>query len=87
MRHFRCSFKFKNLCNYSCTKDLKYTALLINEDLYINQHKTRIYEIATKTHTNVISKRFGFENFCCDFAKLEDKYKSYIPEFGIGSNS
>lgn len=67
--------------------DFKYTALLINEDLYINQHKTRIYEIATKTHTNVISKRFGFENFCCDFAKLEDKYKSYIPEFGIGSNS
>lgn len=57
--------------------DLKYTALLIKEDLYINQHKARIHEIATKTYTNTIAKRFGFENFCCDFVKLEERYKTY----------
>ena len=44
--------------------DFNYTALLINE-------------IATKTYTNTITKRFGFENFCCDFAKLEEKYREY----------
>ncbi|EFX92502.1 hypothetical protein HMPREF0027_0451 [Actinobacillus ureae ATCC 25976] len=60
--------------------DFKYTALLINEDLYINQHKDRIHEIATKTYTNTVTKRFGFENFCRDFAKLEDRSKSYIME-------
>lgn len=59
--------------------DFKYTALLINEDLYINQHKDRIHEIAAKTYTNAIVKRFGFEKFCCDFAKLEEWYKSYTP--------
>ena len=42
--------------------DFNYTALLIKEDLYINQHKERIHEIATKTYTNTITKRFGFEN-------------------------
>ncbi|MFC0308515.1 type III toxin-antitoxin system ToxN/AbiQ family toxin [Gallibacterium trehalosifermentans] len=57
--------------------DFKYTALLINEDLYINQHKDRIHEIATKTYTNVITKRFGFEKFCCDFTKLEKIYLDY----------
>lgn len=57
--------------------DFQYTALLIKEDLYINQHKARIHEIATKTYTNTIAKRFGFENFCCDFAKLEEKYMEY----------
>ncbi|WP_410678859.1 type III toxin-antitoxin system ToxN/AbiQ family toxin [Avibacterium paragallinarum] len=57
--------------------DLKYTALLIKEDLYINQHKARIYEIATKTYTNAITKRFGFEKFCCDFAELEKKHRDY----------
>lgn len=60
--------------------DFKYTALLINEDLYINQHKDRIHEIATKTYTNTVTKRFGFENFCRDFAKLEERSKSYIME-------
>lgn len=60
--------------------DFKYTALLINEDLYINQHKARILEIAAKTYTNVITQRFGFEKFCCDFKKLEEKYKSCIIE-------
>lgn len=57
--------------------DVKYTALLINEDLYINQHKARIYEIASKTYTNATTKRFGFENFCCDFTKLEERSKVY----------
>lgn len=57
--------------------DFKYTALLINEDLYINQHKERIHEIATKTYQNVVTKRFGFENFCCDFALLEYRCKTY----------
>ncbi|BFU61228.1 type III toxin-antitoxin system ToxN/AbiQ family toxin [Avibacterium paragallinarum] len=57
--------------------DFNYTALLIKEDLYINQNKERIHEIATKTYTNTITKRFGFENFCCDFAKLEEIYREY----------
>ncbi|MFZ7203385.1 type III toxin-antitoxin system ToxN/AbiQ family toxin [Avibacterium avium] len=57
--------------------DLKYTALLIKEDLYINQHKARIHQIATKTYTNTITRRFGFEKFCCNFTKLEERYKSY----------
>lgn len=60
--------------------DFKYTALLIKEDLYINQHKARIHEIAFKTYTNTITKRFGFEKFCCDFAKLEEKYLLYTTE-------
>nr|WP_314117040.1 type III toxin-antitoxin system ToxN/AbiQ family toxin [uncultured Aggregatibacter sp.] len=60
--------------------DFKYTALLINEDLYINQHRARIFDIATKTYTNVITKRFGFEKFCCDFAKLEAKYRLYLSQ-------
>lgn len=58
--------------------DFKYTALLINEDLYINQHKERVHEIATKTYTNTITKRFGFDKFCCDFTKLEERCKSYV---------
>lgn len=57
--------------------DFNYTALLIKEDLYINQNKERIHEIATKTYTNTITKRFGFENFCCDFAKLEEIHREY----------
>ena len=60
--------------------DFKYTALLINEDLYINQHKERIHKIALKTYTNVVTKRFGFENFCCDFANLEAQYHNYNKE-------
>ncbi|HDR1845311.1 TPA: type III toxin-antitoxin system ToxN/AbiQ family toxin [Pasteurella multocida] len=60
--------------------DLKYTALLIKEDLYINQHKARIHQIATKTYTNTITRRFGFENFCCNFTKLEERYKSYTSQ-------
>lgn len=59
-------------------QDVNYTALLITEDLYINQHKQKIHDIATKTYTNVIAKRFGFGKFCCDFAKLEEHYKSYV---------
>lgn len=57
--------------------DSKYTALLINEDLYINQYKDRIHEIAMKTYKNVIKKCGNFEKFCCDFVKLEEKHKDY----------
>ncbi|QIW15586.1 hypothetical protein A4G20_04200 [Pasteurellaceae bacterium RH1A] len=56
--------------------DFKYTALLINEDLYINQYWERIYEIATKTYTNAVTKRFGFDGFCCDFVALEERHMS-----------
>lgn len=59
--------------------DDDYTALLIKEDLYINKktNKDRIHAIANKTYTNTITKRFGFENFCCDFVKLEARCKTY----------
>lgn len=57
--------------------DEKYTALLINEDLFINQHKERIYEIAAKTYKNAVTKRFNFEKFCCDFVKLEQRMETY----------
>lgn len=60
--------------------DFNYTALLIKEDLYINQHKERIHQIAEKTYMNTITKRFGFENFCCDFTKLEEQCKDYTPQ-------
>jgi protein AbiQ len=57
--------------------DFKYTALLINEDLYINQHKDRIHEIAIKTYQNTVAKRFGFEKFCCNFELLESQCRKF----------
>ncbi len=59
--------------------DPKYTALLINEYSYINQHRDKIYKIASRTYNNIINKKQNFEIFCCDFLMLEELSKKYIP--------
>lgn len=58
-------------------KDRKYTALLINEAQYINQHQEDIYKIASRTYEFNVTKRYGYDKFCCNFLLLEVLAKNY----------
>lgn len=58
--------------------DRKYAALLINEINYIKEKENskRLIELANKTYEYAVTKRYNFENFCCDFLALESYLKS-----------
>ena len=58
-------------------KDRKYTALLMNEARYIDQHKEDIYKIASRTYKFNVTKRYGYDKFCCDFLLLEELARNY----------
>lgn len=59
--------------------DKKYAALLINEINYIKQedNKNKLVQLADKTYEYAISRRFNYENFCCNFLLLEQKLKEF----------
>lgn len=83
----RCSFMFpihKNAIKEidfteEMNKDRKYTAILIHEINYINndEHKEKLLNMASKTYEYCTNKKFGYENFCCNFTSLEEHAKAY----------
>lgn len=60
-------------------KNKSYTAILINEDNYINieENRSRLLEVAQKTYEYRTKNMYGYEKFCCDFSALEERVLGY----------
>ena len=62
--------------------DTKYAELLKRQVTYINRNKADVFNHASQTYYNVVTKKNAFLlSICCDFKKLECACRQYDPNY------